>query len=74
VGFDDENVWKGFAVDYRVNKRATDLSGASVTVGMGNPLLVTGVPEGTYEEEATDGNPRIGGALTPTDGGPVTWQ
>ncbi|MEU6684433.1 hypothetical protein [Streptomyces sp. NPDC046832] len=72
VSFDDTNEWKGFAVEYRVNKRA-DFGGESLTVGMGNPLLITGVPADTYEEEAADGNPRIGGGLTPTDGGPVTW-
>ncbi|MEV8015649.1 hypothetical protein AB0O76_04675 [Streptomyces sp. NPDC086554] len=72
IGFDDSNEWKGFAVEYRVNKRVT-YGGESLTVGMGNPLLITGVPDGTYLEEKTNGNPRIGGTLTPTDGGPVTW-
>ncbi|QAX94011.1 minor tail protein [Streptomyces phage Euratis] len=74
IGFDDSNEWKGFAIEYTVNKRATDPSGASVTVGMGNPMLITGVPDGTYYEEADDGNPRIDGGLTPTDGGPVEWH
>lgn len=73
IGFDDTNEWKGFAIEYRVNKRVNDADGNSVTVGMGNPMIVTGVPDGTYFEEADDGNPRIAGTLTPTDGGPVTW-
>ncbi|MFE9026224.1 hypothetical protein ACFYOA_08170 [Streptomyces iakyrus] len=72
VGFDDEHEWKGFAIEYRVNKRVVD-SGEDLTVRMGNPLLITGVPVDTYEEEMTNGNPRIGGGLTPTDGGPVEW-
>lgn len=72
IGFDDPNQWKGFAIDYRVNKRVT-LGSDSLTVGMGNPMLITGVPAGTYVEESTGGNPRIDGGLTPTDGGPVTW-
>jgi hypothetical protein len=73
IGFDDVNEWKGFAIEYRVNKRVT-VGSDSLTVGMGNPMLITGVPEGTYFEEADDGNPRIDGGLTPTDGGPVEWQ
>ncbi|QBZ73386.1 minor tail protein [Streptomyces phage Heather] len=73
IGFDDTNQWKGFAIDYIVNKRANDPSGDSVTVRLGAPNLVTGVPLGTFLEEADDGNPRIGGPLTPTDGSPVTW-
>ncbi|MEV7402851.1 hypothetical protein AB0N93_20970 [Streptomyces sp. NPDC091267] len=72
IGFDDPNQWKGFAIEYRVNKRVT-VGSDSLTVGMGNPMLITGVPDGTYEEEADNGNPRIDGHLTPTDGGPVTW-
>ncbi|MFJ3339990.1 hypothetical protein ACIPT3_02215 [Streptomyces diastaticus] len=72
IGFDDPNVWKGFAVLYRVNKRVT-LNGESVTVGMGMPTLITGVPLGTYVEENASGNPRIDGTLTPTDGGPPQW-
>jgi hypothetical protein len=72
IGFDDGQDWKGFAVDYRVNKRVT-VDGESLTVGMGNPLLITGVPLGTFIEESSDGNPRIDGALTPTDGRPATW-
>lgn len=72
IGFDDPNVWKGFVINYRVNKRAT-VNGEALTVGMGAPHLVTGVPLGTYVEENTDGNPRIDGMLTPTDGGPATW-
>ncbi|WP_030240771.1 MULTISPECIES: hypothetical protein [unclassified Streptomyces] len=72
IGFDDPNQWKGFAVEYRVNKRVVD-NGDDLTVGMGNPFLITGVPLGTYEEESTGGNPRVNGVLTPTDGGPVTW-
>ncbi|MGW2467949.1 hypothetical protein [Streptomyces bauhiniae] len=73
IGFANTAEWAGFTVDYRVNKRAT-YNGQSLTVGVGNPLLITGVPLNTYAEEATDGNPRIDGGLTPTDGGPVTWQ
>lgn len=73
IGFDDTNEWKGFAVEYRVNKRVL-VGTDSLTVGMGNPMLVTGVPDGTYFEEADDGNPRIDGGLTPVDGGPVEWQ
>ncbi|MFJ9964226.1 hypothetical protein [Streptomyces avermitilis] len=72
IGFDDGQNWKGFAIEYRVNKRVT-VGSDSLTVGMGNPMLITGVPDGTYEEEADDGNPRIDGHLTPTDGGPVEW-
>ncbi|MFE9767053.1 hypothetical protein ACFYPC_21450 [Streptomyces sp. NPDC005808] len=72
IGFDDPNVWKGFVINYRVNKRQ-NIDGESMTVGMGAPHLVTGVPLGTYQEETTDGNPRIDGTLTPTDGGPATW-
>jgi len=72
IGFEDPNEWKGFAIDYRVNKRVT-VDGVSWTMGMGNPLLITGVPQGTYVEETTDGNPRIDGSLTPTDGGAPTW-
>lgn len=68
IGFDDTSVWKGFAVYYRVNKRVT-LDGEALTVGIGMPLLVTGVPEGTYAEETADGNPRIDGALTYIGGG-----
>ncbi|MEU8791565.1 hypothetical protein [Streptomyces sp. NPDC048643] len=65
VGFDDPNVYKGFAVEYRVNNRV-DFGGESLTVGVGDPLLITGIPDGTYAEESTDGNPRIDGGLTPT--------
>jgi len=72
IGFDDPNVWKGFVVEYRVNKRA-EVGGNYVTVGMGDPTLVTGVPLGTYVEEATNGNPRIDGTLTPVDGGAPQW-
>ncbi|MER5894764.1 hypothetical protein [Streptomyces sp. NPDC001876] len=72
IGFDDTNQWKGFAVDYRVNKRV-NIDGTSWTVGMGNPMLITGVPAGTYVEESATGNPRVDGSLTPTDGGPPTW-
>lgn len=73
VGFDDAHEWKGFAVDYIVNRRATDPTGTSVTVNLGAPVLITGVPLGTFTEEAADGNPRIRGTLTPANGGPVTW-
>ncbi|QAX93272.1 hypothetical protein HOV11_gp16 [Streptomyces phage Vash] len=69
IGFDDSNEWKGFVIEYKVLKRLSDGN----TVGMGMPHLITGVPQGTYLEETTDGNPRIDGVLTPTDGGPVTW-
>jgi hypothetical protein len=72
IGFDDPNVWKTFIIEYRVNKRVV-IDGESVTVGMGAPLLTTGIPLGTYAEEATDGNPRINGTLTPTDGGAPVW-
>jgi len=72
IGFDDLNEWKGFALDYRVNKRVT-FNSESLTVGVGAPLLITGVPAGTFVEESTTGNPRIGGVLTPTDGSPPTW-
>lgn len=72
IGFDDPNEWKGFALNYRVNKRVSS-GGVSLTVGMGNPLLVTGIPLGTYVEESPGGNPRVGGSLTPTNGGPATW-
>jgi hypothetical protein len=72
IGFDDPNEWKGFVVEYKVLKEA-QVDGKWQTVGMGAPFLVTGVPLGTYAEESTDGNPRINGTLTPTDGGPVQW-
>lgn len=69
IGFDDPNQWKAFAVEYKVLKRLPDGN----TVGMGMPHLITGVPLGTYVEENTNGNPRIDGTLTPTDGGAATW-
>jgi hypothetical protein len=72
IGFDDGQSWKGFAIEYHVNKRVT-YNGESLTVGMGSPTFIVGVPDGTYLEEADDGNPRIAGVLTPTDGGPVEW-
>jgi hypothetical protein len=72
IGFDDPNVWKGFVIEYKVLKRQT-IDGEALTVGMGMPHLITGVPLGTFQEETTDGNPRIDGVLTPTDGGPATW-
>ncbi|MFD3904133.1 hypothetical protein HXS80_15885 [Streptomyces sp. CB04723] len=70
IGFDDELDWKAFTIDYRVNRRD---STTGQTVGLGSPMLITGVPLGTFLEEATDGNPRVGGILTPTDGSPPTW-
>jgi hypothetical protein len=72
IGFDDGQNWKAFAIEYRVNKRVT-YNGESLTVGMGSPTLLVGVPTGTYFEEAADGNPRIDGQLHPTDGGPAEW-
>lgn len=72
IGFDDANVWKGFVIEYKVLKGVT-IDGEWQTVGMGAPHLTTGVPLGTFQEEATNGNPRIDGKLTPTDGGPAQW-
>lgn len=67
IGFDDLSVWKGFAFEYRVNKRVTS-GDTSYTVGVGAPILVTGVPAGTYTEESTTGNPRVNGNLSPVGG------
>lgn len=67
IGFDDAEQWKGFEINYRVNKRVT-VNGVSHTVGIGEPQLATGLPAGTYVEESTDGNPRIDGQLTPVPG------
>ncbi|MEU2760436.1 hypothetical protein [Streptomyces sp. NPDC007094] len=64
IGFDDLHEWKGFRINYRVNKRVT-VGGVSWTIGVGEPQLATGIPSGTYVEESTDGNPRIEGDLTP---------
>ncbi|AFU62211.1 minor tail protein [Streptomyces phage TG1] len=67
IGFADTEIWKGFEVNYRVNKRVS-VGGLSLTVGLGDPNMVTGVPLGTFVEESTDGNPRVDGALTPVSG------
>ncbi|MFD7610997.1 hypothetical protein [Streptomyces sp. NPDC059828] len=65
IGFDDDLVYKHIKIAYRVNKRVTASDGESLTVGVGLPSIVVGIPLGTYKEESTDGNPRIDGALTP---------
>ncbi|MDN3259596.1 hypothetical protein QWJ26_07160 [Streptomyces sp. CSDS2] len=64
VGFDDDRVYKHVSIAYRVNKRVT-FNGESLTVGVGLPSIVVGIPLGTYVEESADGNPRIDGLLTP---------
>ncbi|MEV6399626.1 hypothetical protein AB0M39_33410 [Streptomyces sp. NPDC051907] len=66
VGFADDRVYKHISINYRVNKRVT-INNESVTVGVGLPSIVVGIPAGTYKEESPDGNPRIDGALTPVE-------